>query len=346
VELVAGVAGASGEAGGELLRLVAGHPHLRLGAITANSQVGQPVSEVHPALAGRPGLADRVFDSPDGSDLGDSDLVFVALPRGEAAVMAGKLPASIRVVDLGPDHRLTDGSVWARTYGGPYAGSWPYALPELPGARARIGASSRLATPSCYATAVLLGSAPLVRAGIAGADDAVVTVLAGSSSAGRTGRSTQAKGGHLGSVISAAMRGYQVGGEHGSIPEIEQELTALTDRQARLSLVPVLAPTPRGILAICSLPLTRETTTEELRKLLTQMYLDEPFVRLMREGRWPATSACIGTNIALLQVAADPHADRCVVMCAIDNLGKGAAGQAVQGANLMFGLPEIAGLQA
>jgi len=334
--LTASVGGASGHVGGELLRLLTAHGQFELGALAAATQAGKPVTDVHPDLTH---LADRVFEPADPGRLGEADVVFLALPLHEAARVAARLPSSVRVVDLGPDFRLADPDVWESFYGGPYAGNWLYGLPELPDMRERIAAADLVASPGCYATAVILALAPLLAAGLAEPSDIVVTVASGTSGAGRA-----AKTEHLASAVMGALRGYQVGGEHGSIPEIEQQLTAVAGAPATVSLTPVLAPIPRGILASCSIPLTRTATTQELRDALAAAYRGEPFVRLLAHGRWPATGAVARSNIALLQAAADPRAGRAVVLAALDNLGKGGAAQAIQNANLMLGLPEGAGL--
>lgn len=333
--MTAAVAGASGAVGGELLRLLSAHPQLELGSLAAGTQAGRAVTDLHPELSG---LADRVFEPTDPERLAEADVVFLALPRGESARVAARLPESVRVVDLGPDYRLCDGEVWARFYDEPYAGSWLYGLPERAGARARIAAADRVASPSCYATAVVLALAPLLAAGLAEPSDIVITVLAGTSGAGRV-----APPEHLASAVANAIRGYQVGGQHGSVPEIEQELSAL-GAPATVSLTPVLAPIPRGIMATCSIGLTGAASTAELRDALATAYCGEPFVRLLAGDRWPSTAAVARSNLALLQAAADPGAGRAVVMAALDNLGKGAAGQAIQIANLMLSLPEHTGL--
>ncbi|MGI8666975.1 MAG: N-acetyl-gamma-glutamyl-phosphate reductase [Jatrophihabitans sp.] len=335
--LTAAVAGASGAVGGELLRLLEAHPHFEFGVLAAGSHAGQPVTELHPALTG---LAGRTFDQTDPETLAGADVVFLALPRGESSRIAEQLPPPTRVIDLGPDYRLADADTWQRVYGESYAGHWPYGLPEVPGSRPRIAAADRVASPSCYATAVILALAPLLLAGLVLPCDVVITVLAGTSGAGRAGNPE-----HLASAVAGALRGYQVGGEHGSIPEIEQQLGALAGEAVTLSLTPVLTPIPRGSMACCSVPLSRPgIDREQLREVLAQAYRDEPFVRLLSGSRWPATAAVAGTNLALVQAAADTRAGRAVVMVALDNLGKGAAGQAVQIANLMLGLSEDAGL--
>jgi N-acetyl-gamma-glutamyl-phosphate reductase len=338
------VAGASGYAGGELLRLLAGHPDLEIGPLAAGSSAGTPVTAVHPSLTGHPGLDDRVFVRTDPDLLGGADLLFTALPHGESAQLAARLPADLKVIDLGADFRLADPEAWTRYYPTPYAGQWTYGLPELPGARDAIKASSTVAAPGCYATASILALAPLLAAGLADPADIVIVAASGTSGAGRSPRPDL-----LGSEVMGSMSAYQVGGTHRHTPEIEQALVteravAASPSQVTISFTPTLAPMSRGILATCTARSAAAVT--DLRAALSAAYASEPFVHLLPEGRWPATAATFGSNAAHLQVAADPHAGRAVVVCALDNLVKGAAGQAIQIANLMLDLPETAGLTA
>ncbi|MEV4483916.1 N-acetyl-gamma-glutamyl-phosphate reductase [Micromonospora coxensis] len=320
------VAGASGYAGGELLRLIAGHPEFDLVAATAHSQAGQPVTAVHPQLAG----LDLVFGPTDPAALADADLVFLALPHGQSAALAAALPEPVRVVDLGADHRLTDADAWARYYGGPHAGTWTYGLPELPGQRAAIAAATRVASTGCYAVATTLALAPLIAAGAVFPADVVVVAASGTSGAGRA-----AKAHLLGSEVMGDLSPYKVGA-HQHVPEIKQATGATS-----LSFTPVLAPMPRGILAtVTAVP----TGDADPREVLAQAYADAPFVHVLPEGVWPHTAATAGANSCHLQAAVDVDSGRVIVVSAIDNLGKGAAGQAVQNANLMLGLPETAGL--
>jgi N-acetyl-gamma-glutamyl-phosphate reductase len=337
------VAGASGYAGGELLRLLAGHPDLEIGPLVAGSSAGKPVTAIHPQLTGQPGLDAAVFSSTDPELLAEADLVFMALPHGESAKLAANLPAQLNIVDLGADFRLADADAWTRYYPTPYAGHWTYGLPELAGARRAIRASATVASPGCYATASILALAPLLAAGLAEPSDIVIVAASGTSGAGRSPRSDL-----LATEVMGSMSAYQVGGTHRHTPEIEQSLfnaerAALpAPAPVTLSFTPTLAPMSRGILATCT---ARSGASEdELRGALAVAYDDEPFVHLLPEGRWPATAATLGSNAAHLQVAADGHAGRAVVVCALDNLVKGAAGQAIQNANLMLGLPEGAGL--
>jgi len=320
------VAGASGYAGGELLRLIAGHPEFELVAATAHSQAGTPVARVHPQLTG----LDLPLAATDAATLSDADLVFLALPHGQSAALADQLPAGVRVVDLGADFRLADAALWQRYYGGPHAGTWTYGLPELPGGRERIAASTRVANTGCYAAAITLALAPLIAAGLADPADVVVVAASGTSGAGRA-----AKAHLLGSEVMGDLSPYKVGA-HQHVPEIKQATGATS-----LSLTPVLAPMPRGILATVT---ARPAGTADPREVLAAAYADAPFVHLLPEGAWPHTAATAGSNSCHLQATLDADSGRLIVVSALDNLGKGAAGQAVQCANLMTGLPETTGL--
>jgi N-acetyl-gamma-glutamyl-phosphate reductase len=324
------VAGASGYAGGELLRLIAAHPDLELSAVTARGNAGQRVGDVHPNLRS---LADLTFAATSPEALAGVDLVFLALPHGASAELAADLPAGTKIVDLGSDHRLVDADAHARYYGGEHAAPWTYGLPELPGQREQIAAAGRVANTGCHAVAAILAIAPLVRAGVADPDDVVVTSASGTSGAGRSALPHL-----LGSEVMGDLTGYKVG-VHRHVPEIKQASGART-----LTMTPVLAPMPRGILAGVALRPAAGHDAGAARDVLVAAYAGEPFVHVLPEGQQPRTSATAGSNAAHLQAVADSDSGRIVVTCAIDNLGKGAAGQAVQNANLMLGLPETAGL--
>jgi N-acetyl-gamma-glutamyl-phosphate reductase len=321
------VAGASGYAGGELLRLIAGHPEFDLVAATAHSQAGTPLAAVHPQLTG----LDVTLGVTDAASLGDADLVFLALPHGQSAALAAQLPAGVKVVDLGADFRLRDPAAWERYYGGPHAGTWTYGLPELPGQRTRIAGSARVANTGCYAATITLALAPLIAAGVADPDDVVVVASSGTSGAGRS-----AKVNLLASEVMGDLTPYKVGA-HQHVPEIKQATGATS-----LSMTPVLAPMPRGILAT----VTARKAGGDPRAALEDAYRDEPFVHVLPDGTWPHTGATAGSNSCHLQVTEDADSGRIIVLSALDNLGKGAAGQAVQCANLMLGLSETTGLSA
>jgi N-acetyl-gamma-glutamyl-phosphate reductase len=335
VSLTASVAGASGYAGGELLRLLLGHPDIEIGAMAAGSSAGRRLGEVHPQL---PALADRVLVAADPDALRGADIVFLALPHGESAAIARALPAGQRILDLGADFRLADESAWRAFYNDSYAGHWVYGMPELPGARAQIAEATRVANPGCYPTAVSLALAPLLAEGLIGL---VVSVVAasGSSGAGRTPTETL-----LASQVMGSMSPYKVGGLHQHIPEMEQALGHASGEVVRVSFTPLLAPMPRGILATCTADLAEGVTSEDLHECLHAAYANERFVHVLPPGQWPQTSSTLGGNAVHVQAAADVHAGRAVVVAALDNLVKGAAGQALQNANLMLGLDEAAGL--
>lgn len=323
------VAGASGYAGGELLRLLLTHPEITLGALSAGESAGRPVTDVHPQLRA---LADRSFVATDAAELARADAVLLALPHGQSGALAAQLPATLPVVDLGADHRLVDPAAWDRYYGGEHAVAWAYGLPELAGQRAQLAGSRRIAGAGCHATAVLLAVAPLLAAGLVEPADLTVVSVTGTSGAGRTAGLESA--GVMGDAAA-----YKVG-RHQHTAEILQALGPA----ATMSLTPMLAPMPRGILATCTArPHVGETV---LRQALEAAYADEPFVDLLPAGVQPHTGATLGGNGAQLQLALDDSAGRVVVTCALDNLGKGAAGQAIQCLNLALGLPETTGLTA
>ncbi|HEX5541889.1 MAG TPA: N-acetyl-gamma-glutamyl-phosphate reductase [Micromonospora sp.] len=322
------VAGASGYAGGELLRLIAGHPEFDLVAATAHSQAGAQATAVHPHLVG----LDLVFAPTEPAVLADADLVFLALPHGESAALAAALPPTVKVVDLGADHRLADAGAWSRYYGGEHAGTWTYGLPELPGQRKAIAGASRVAATGCYAVATTLALAPLIAAGAVSPEDVVVVAASGTSGAGAAPKPHL-----LGSEVMGDLSPYKVGA-HQHVPEIKQATGATS-----LSFTPVLAPMPRGILATVT---ARPVDGADPRAVLAGAYADSPFVHVLPEGVWPHTAATLGSNSCHLQVSTDLDSGRVIAVSALDNLGKGAAGQAVQCANLMLGLPEAAGLPA
>lgn len=329
------VVGASGYAGAELLRLLDSHPTLDVGALVAGGNAGRRLGELHPQLVS---LADRVLLDTSTPELAEAELVFLALPHGAAAEVVAGLPDETYVVDVGADFRLADPADWDRWYGGEHAGHWPYGLPELPGARAAISAARRVANPGCYATAVQLAFAPLLAAELVEPTDLVVVAGSGTSGAGR-GASVEL----LASEVMGDLSAYKVGGSHRHIGEIRQSLRTIAGAEVTLSFTPMLVPMPRGILATCTAKLRPGVDGDALRGAFG-CYDGEPFVTLLPEGQSPHTAATSGSNSAHLQVVADAGPGRAVVLVALDNLGKGAAGQAIQNANLMLGIPETAGL--
>lgn len=335
------VAGASGYAGGEILRLLLGHPayadgSLAIGALTAAASAGTRLGEHHPHLLP---LAQRVLEPTEVDVLAGHDVVFLALPHGHSAEIAGKLGPDTIVIDCGADFRLGDAADWERFYGSAHAGTWPYGLPELPGGRDRLRGATRIAVPGCYPTSALLALVPAVAAGLV---QPAVTVVAisGTSGAGRA-----AKVDLLASEVIGSARAYNIAGVHRHTPEIAQGLRAVTDKPVTVSFTPVLIPTARGILATCTAPLKPGAAPlSEIRAAYEVAYRDEPFVYLLPEGRLPQTGSVIGCNAAQLAVAVDEAAGVMVAVCAIDNLVKGTAGAAVQSMNLALGWTETQGL--
>lgn len=333
----AAIAGASGYAGGELLRLIAAHPDIEPTVLAAGSRAGELVGQVHPNLAQ---FADFRLSDTSTDELASADVVFLALPHGESAAIAADLPVDLPVIDLGADFRLHSTEQWTRYYGGPHAGSWVYGLPELAGHREQIRDASRIANPGCYPTAVALAFAPILAAGLS-EPDVVVVAASGTSGAGRKPSDSL-----LATQVMGSMGAYKVGGAHQHTPEMEQSLSVSAGAEVTVSFTPLLAPMPRGILATCSAVMRPGVTEAAVRAALTEAYSDEWFVTVLPEGQWPQTSSVSGSNAVHLQCAVDEHAGRVVVVSAIDNLGKGAAGQALQNANLLLGFDESAGLSS
>ncbi|MFC0863890.1 N-acetyl-gamma-glutamyl-phosphate reductase [Sphaerimonospora cavernae] len=331
----AAIAGASGYAGGELLRLLLGHPSIGIGTLTAGSSAGTRLGEHQPHL---PMLADRIIEETTPEALSGHDVVFLALPHGQSAALAARLGQDTLIVDCGADFRLTSAADWTHFYGGEHAGAWPYGMPELPGRRERLRGARRIAVPGCYPTAATLALFPAFAAGLA-EPDVVVVAASGTSGAGRS-----LKPNLLGSEVMGSVSAYGVGGVHRHTPEVEQNLTAVAGRPVRVSFTPTLAPMSRGILATCTAPAAPGVTAAALREAYETAVKDEPFLRLLPEGVWPATAMTVGANTAALQVALDDRAGRIVAVAAIDNLTKGTAGGAIQSANLALGLPEELGL--
>jgi N-acetyl-gamma-glutamyl-phosphate reductase len=330
-----GVVGASGYAGGELLRLLAFHPHFEVTAITAHSNAGELITSVHPQLQS---YAGKKFSAFAPSDFVSCDLIFLALPHGESAKVIAQLPTTSKIVDLGADYRLESADKWSKYYGGDYAGSWTYGLADIDPFKSQISQSTKVANPGCYATSIALGTAPA--SSIADLSDVVVVAASGTTGAGRS-----AKINLIASEVSGSLTSYKFGGVHQHTPEIEQALTKVSGTEAKISFTPILAPMPRGILSTITAKLTKKITAEEVHSIYTKYFTDSQFVTVLPIGAMPKTAALTGSNHAQIQVAVDDHTSRLVVSVAIDNLGKGAAAQAIQNANLMCGFDEAAGLR-
>ncbi|BBY83784.1 N-acetyl-gamma-glutamyl-phosphate reductase [Mycolicibacterium pulveris] len=332
------MAGASGYAGGEILRLLLGHPaygdgRLRIGAVTAAASAGTTLAEHHPHLLP---LAGRVLEATDADTLSGHDVVFLALPHGHSAALADQLGPEMLIVDCGADFRLTDAVAWERFYGSPHAGSWPYGFPELPGARDRLRGAKRIAVPGCYPTAALLALWPAI------AEDLIDPAITVVSVSGTSGAGKAAKPDLLGSEVIGSARAYNVGGKHRHTPEITQTLRSLTDKDVTVSFTPVLIPASRGILATCTA--RTEAPLSQIRAAYEKAYDAEPFVHLLPEGQLPKTGSVLGSNAAQLALAVDEDAQTFIGIAAIDNLVKGTGGAAVQSMNLALGWPETEGL--
>jgi N-acetyl-gamma-glutamyl-phosphate reductase len=329
-----GLVGGSGYAGGELLRLLAGHPHFEVSVVSAHTNAGEAITSIHPQLQS---YAGRTFSKFDAADFQECELIFLALPHGESAALKSQLPAQAKIVDLGADFRLKSSQSWEKYYGGAHAGTWVYGLTDLPGKEAEISSSQFVANPGCYATAIALGTAPA--ASFADFRDVVVVAASGTTGAGRA-----AKINLIASEVAGSLTAYKFGGVHQHTPEIEETLTEISGQQTKISFTPILAPMPRGILATITLKLTSTISVEKVRTHYSDYFRQSPFVHLLPEGQMPKTASVLGSNHAQIQVAIDDHTQRLVISVAIDNLGKGAAAQALHNANLMCGFGAATGL--
>jgi N-acetyl-gamma-glutamyl-phosphate reductase len=335
------VAGASGYAGGELLRLLANHPDFDVHTVTAFQNAGQPLLSVHPQLRSYGNL---VLAETNAATLAGHDIVFLALPHGKSGGLTEQLAAETLVVDCGADHRLTSAADWAAFYGSRYYGAWSYGLPELVLAsggrqREKLSGATRIAVPGCNVTAVTLGLAPGIQAGLIQSDDLVAVLAVGTSGAGKA-----LKPELLASEILGSASAYAVGGIHRHIPEIRQNLAVAGGSSVSISFIPVLVPMARGILATSTAKLMPGVGAGELRAAWERAYADEPFVHLLTAGEFPKTADTVGANIALVGIAVDEASGRVVTVTAIDNLTKGTAGAAIQSANIALGLAETMGL--
>lgn len=336
------VAGASGYAGGEVLRLLLGHPDAEIGALTGGSNAGETLGSLQPHLLP---LANRVLEPTTPETLAGHDVVVLGLPHGQSGPLAASLGDDTVVIDCGADFRLENAALWERFYGGDtaagsWAGSWPYGLPELPGQRTLLTGARRVAVPGCYPTISTLAMVPALAAGLV-EPDVVVVAASGTSGAGKAARPHL-----LGSETMGNASAYGVGGKHRHTPEIIQNLTRVTDADVRVSFTPMLVPMPRGILATCSAPLVGDVSADDAHAAYAAAYADEPFVHVLPPGQWPQTQSVLGSNAVQLQVTVDPAARRLVAVGVVDNLAKGTGGAAVQCLNLALGLDETTGLSA
>ncbi|WP_022909919.1 N-acetyl-gamma-glutamyl-phosphate reductase [Aestuariimicrobium kwangyangense] len=334
------VAGCTGYAGGEVLRLLLGHPDVTIGALTAGSSAGTLLGQHHPHLAP---LADREVIETTAANLAGHDIVFLALPHGTSGAIAAQLDDDVLVIDAGADFRLRNPDDWARWYGTEHAGTWPYGLPELPGQREVLASARTIAVPGCYPTTATLALLPAVTSGLITGADVTVAAASGSSGAGKA-----AKPNLLGSELFGSASAYGLGGAHRHTPEILQNLRLLGAENPSISFTPLLVPMSRGILAVCTAPLAphRAASPQEVRQAYLDAYADEPFVRVLPEGQWPQSQHVVGSNAVQVQVTVDPSVNRLIAVATLDNLTKGTAGGAIQSMNLALGLPETSGLSA
>ncbi|AWB81975.1 N-acetyl-gamma-glutamyl-phosphate reductase [Corynebacterium yudongzhengii] len=334
------VAGATGYAGGEILRLLLGHPHyqsgeMEIGALTGASNAGQPVAELMPQLVE---LSDRVIEDTTVEVLAGHDVVFLGLPHGHSAAIGAALDEDTLVIDCAADFRLRDAEQWQHYYGSEHAGSWPYGIPEMPGHREALANSRRIAVPGCFPTGGTLAILPAVAGGLV-EPDLAITSITGVSGAGK-----KANVSLLGAETMGSLKAYNTSGKHRHTPEFEQNLAEYTDKDVTISFTPVLAPLPRGILTTATAPLVDGVDQEAATATYRAFYDDEPFVHLLGAGQQPQTQNIVGSNMCHVQVEVDERSGRLLMTSAIDNLTKGTAGAAVQCMNIALGNEETAGL--
>lgn len=343
------VSGASGYAGGEILRILAAHPDVEIRTVTAHSNAGQPLIQHQPHLRS---LAHLTLQDTTPETLAGHDIVFLALPHGQSGQYTDALGDTALVIDAGADHRLEAVADWDAFYGGDFHEPWVYGVPELPVAgtkqRERLVGATRIAAPGCNASTVSLSLAPGVAAGVIDPSDIVTVLAVGPSGAGKSLKTNLLAGEILGTANP-----YAVGGTHRHIPEIRQALAAArtsggqavdgsagADRGIRISFTPVLVPMARGILATSTAPIAAGASDADIRAAWEAAYGDETFVQLLPAGEFPRTADVLGANTALMGLGIDRAANRVVVVTAVDNLVKGTAGAAVQSMNIALGLDE------
>jgi len=338
--LKAAIVGASGYTGVELLRILHAHPEVAVTCVTSEQSAGRPISEVFPSLRGR---CDIVLENLEPVGIAERvDIVFTALPHKAAMeVVPTFLKMGKNIVDLSADYRLRDAEVYGQWYerhlNPELLQEAVYGIPEL--RRAQISEASLIANPGCYPTSVILGLAPLLKGKVIDPKSIIVDAKSGVSGAGRG-----AKVDGLYCEVNEGFRAYGVGGTHRHIPEIEQELALLAGNPLAISFTPHLVPMDRGILSTIYTNPLGKVSAADLITLYEAFYDGEPFVRVLPEGTFPSTGQVRGSNFCDIGIAVDERTGRVIVVSAIDNLVKGASGQAVQNMNLMCGLPETLGL--
>ncbi|HQH15811.1 MAG TPA: N-acetyl-gamma-glutamyl-phosphate reductase [Smithella sp.] len=336
----AAIFGASGYTGQELIRILSGHPEVKLVAVTSRRFAGQPVAEVFPALQGFASL--KYQNSTPAEICGLCDVVFLALPHGVSMEIAPEfVRAGKKVIDLSADYRLRDLKTYETWYqkhsSSKLIKDAVYGIPEL--YRQKIGRTKLIANPGCYPTSIILGLAPALKKKILD----VSTIIADSAS-GVSGAGREPLTGSLFCEVDGGFKAYKVG-KHRHLPEIEQELNALAGRKFAVSFTPHLLPVKRGILSTIYAKLKKDISLAELHAVYSSFYVEEKFVRICPQGVYPNISSVCGSNYCDIGLAIDSRTKRVIIMAAIDNLIKGAAGQAVQNMNIMCGFKEDSGLQ-
>lgn len=329
------VIGASGYAGGQLLRLIHAHPKLKFKSAIAHSKANTPIVGEHAFLVGK---YDQNFEEFSPEKIAETDFVFIALPHGESAGLISKLKPGTKIVDLGADFRLKDATKWDKYYSGDYAGNWTYGLPELENNVEKISKSSKVANPGCYATAIALAFAPLIKHDLI--DQKYMTVVAASGTTGAGKKPSQSL---LASEVMGSLSNYKLNGTHQHIPEIEQALSEIKGNNLSISFNPILAPMPRGILANCISILKKPLKVSEVVQIFNDYYSGQTFVKVVQNSNLQ-TSSVIDTNDCHLQISIDENTNQITVVSVLDNLIKGASGQAIQNMNLMCGWDQTLGL--
>jgi len=332
------IIGASGYGGGELARLLVGHPEVEIVHLTAESKAGEAMADLYPNLRG---FTSSITEAADAAQIAkDSDMVFLALPTGKAMQLAPAIVPHARLIDLGADFRFKDPQVYEQWYKSPHASpellaDAAYGLTEFK--RGEVRRAQIVGNPGCYPTAALLATLPLLQSGKVRTNGVIVDAKSGVSGAGRG----LSMGTHF-SEVNENVKPYNVAG-HRHTPEIEQEMSALLGREMPVTFTPHLVPMTRGILVTAYLSVAGSVTTEEATSILREAYAGEPFVRVLADVL-PQTKATSGSNFCDVAVRVDTHSGTLIAMAALDNLVKGASGQAVQNMNVMMGLPEDLGL--
>lgn len=335
------VAGCTGYAGGEVLRLLLGHPEITIGNLTAGSSAGTRLGEHQPHLVP---LADRQVLPTTAENLAGHDVVFLALPHGTSGPVAEQIAAQqggdkVLVIDCGADFRLESAEQWTKYYKTEHAGTWPYGLPEMPGQRELLKTTRRIAVPGCYPTTTTLTLLPALTQGLVDGHDVVVAAASGSSGAGKAPKPNL-----LGAELFGSASAYGVGGVHRHVPELLQNFAKLGAPEPSVSFTPLLVPMARGILAVVTAPVRPGVTAEDIHAAYVKAYADEHFVHVLPQGQWPQSQHIVGSNAVHVNATLDADAGRLVAVGTLDNLCKGTAGGAIQSMNIALGLDETTGL--